>query len=73
MVKKIENILDYVPASEAAALLSEKYKRPIRPNYISKMAKCKKHSIRVAAYGSILVYHRGDIEACNLTQKRTSA
>lgn len=69
MVKKIENILDYVTASDAAALLSQKYDRPIRPDYISKMSASRKHAIRVAQFGRIRMYHREDIAACTITRK----
>jgi hypothetical protein len=69
MPKKIENIADYVTAHEAAQILSLKHGRTIRPNYISKMAKSRKHSIRVARFRDRLMYHREDVQACELTFK----
>jgi hypothetical protein len=72
MGKKIENILDYVTAADAAAILSQKHGRPIRSDYISKMSASKKHVIRAARFGRIQMYHRADIESCTLGQKRTA-
>lgn len=57
---------DYVTAHDAAQILSLKHDRPIRVDYISKMAKSKKHAIRVARFRDRIMYHRADIEACNL-------
>ncbi len=66
MVKKIENIADYCTAHDAAQLLSLKHGRPIRPDYISKMARSEKHTIRVARFRDRQMYHREDITACTI-------
>lgn len=66
MVKKIENIADYVTAHDAAQILSQKHARPIRPDYISKMAAGRKHRIRTARFRDRIMYHREDIAACSV-------
>jgi hypothetical protein len=70
VVRKKEDINDYVTAHDAAQILSLKHGRPIRPDYISKMAKSKKRSIRRARTGDRWLYHRDDIEAVTITQKK---
>lgn len=72
MVRKIENVLDYISAHDAAQILSLKHGRPIRSDYISKMSQSKKHSIRTARFRDRIMYHRLDIEACALGRKRSA-
>lgn len=55
---------DYIPACEAAKILSDKYGRVIDSHRISKMAKMKKHHIRTIRKHDRLMYHRADIEEC---------
>lgn len=69
-MKKIENIRDYITASQAALILSQKYERKVRPDYISKMAGCQKHDIRLVRIGGICLYHQEDVERCELRAKR---
>lgn len=42
MTKKITRLEDFIPASDAADLLSQKLDRPIDPKYIRLLAKRKK-------------------------------
>lgn len=72
MVKKKEDFHDYCTAHDAAQILSAKRGLPVRADYISKMAKSKKHSIRVARFRDRIMYHRADIEACNLSSSRVA-
>jgi hypothetical protein len=69
-MRKKEDVREYITAHEAAGLLSQKYQRPIRPDYVAKMSKARKHFIRVARFGRIKMYHATDILACTITQKR---
>lgn len=73
MVRKKEDINDYCTAHEAAQILSLKHGRPIRPDYISKMAKSTRHVIRTARFRDRQMYHRADIEACTIGQKTITA
>lgn len=74
MKKKTEDISSYCIAREAAKILSDKYGRPVRPDYISKMAKSKKHRIRtIRKHEHLLMYHRGDIAACVIGGSPVSA
>jgi hypothetical protein len=68
-MKKKEDIADYCTAGEAAQILTDKLGRPIITNYIRKMSKSRKHSIRTAQINSIILYHRVDVTNCTITQK----
>ncbi|GHO99530.1 hypothetical protein KSF_095780 [Reticulibacter mediterranei] len=66
-MKKKEDINNYCIAQEAAQILSNKLGRPVRPDYISKMSKSKKHHIRtIRKHSRLMMYHRGDVAACVL-------
>ena len=69
-MKKKEDVNDYVTAHDAAQMLTLKMGRPIRPDYISKMAASRKHTIRIARFRDRQMYHREDIAACTVGQKR---
>jgi hypothetical protein len=71
-MKKKDDIHDFCTAADAAQILSEKLGRRIQPNYISRMSKSKKRSIRVVKFGNIWMYNRLDIAACTITQKRSA-
>lgn len=68
-MKKKEDINDYCTAGEAAQILTAKLGRPIITNYIRKMSKSHKHSIRTAQFESVILYHKEDIARCTITQK----
>jgi hypothetical protein len=70
MPKKKEDINDYITAHDAAQLLSLKHGRPIRADFISKMARSQKHTIRIARFANRIMYHREDIAACTIRQKQ---
>jgi hypothetical protein len=63
---------DYCAAGEAARILSTKLGRAIRPDYISKLAKSKKQSIRSARFNDRILYHKEDIANCTITEKASS-
>jgi hypothetical protein len=71
-MKKKEDINDYCSAADAAQILSEKLGRPIANNYISRMTKSGRRSIRVVKFGNRWMYHRGDIAACTIRQKHSA-
>lgn len=68
-MKKKEDINDYISAHDAAQILSLKHGRPIRPDYISKLAKSKKRAIRAARFYDRILYHKEDIANCTIRQK----
>jgi hypothetical protein len=72
MVKKIVALSDYITASDAAQLLSEKHNRPISPKYIRLLAKSKKQPIRTQQKGDRLLYNQSDIENVVIKQKKQS-
>lgn len=69
MTKKITRLDDYIGASDAAHLLSQKLGRPILPKYMRTLARRKKQPVRAQQMGNRLLYHKGDILACNVKQK----
>lgn len=69
-MKKKEDIHDYCTAHEAAQLLSLSHGRRIRPDYISKMAKSRRHTIRTARFRDRQMYHKADIQACRIGTRR---
>jgi hypothetical protein len=72
MVKKIVALADWVPAHDAAQLLSLKHDRPILPKYIRTLSKRKVNPVRTQQMGNRLLYNRADIESANIKQKRPS-
>lgn len=69
-MKKKEDIHDYCSAKDAAAILSKNHGRLIRPDYVRKMRKSKRHAIRSVLVGDRWMYHREDIAACSIKEKR---
>ena len=65
MTKKIIPLTDYITASDAAAILSAKLGRPIRPGYI--------HKIRTIGFFTLnattKLYLKSDVEACTIRQR----
>jgi hypothetical protein len=70
--KKEENINDYCTAHEAAEILAQKHGRPVRADYISKMAKSQKHRIRTMWFRDRQMYHRRDVAACTLGSQKVA-
>jgi hypothetical protein len=69
-MKKKEDIHDYCSAAEAAQILSRTHGRPIRRDYVSQMAKCKrKYTIRKVSFNHYALYHRDDLANCTITHK----
>jgi len=71
MPKKIVALADYISASDAASLLSEKLGRPIASKYIRKLANRKKQPVRTQPMGNRLLYNREDIEAATIRLRPT--
>lgn len=65
-MKKKEDINDYITAYDAAAILTQKRGRVVRPDYLSKMVRMKKHHIRTIRKRDRQMYYRPDIEDCTL-------
>ena len=70
MTRKKADINEYCTAHDAAEILSEKHQRRVRPDYVSKIAKSTRHHIRTAWFGNRLMYHRADIAACIIGEKK---
>ena len=70
MVKKIEPVDNWIPASDAASLLSEKMGFPVESRYIRQLAKRKKKPIRTRSLGYHKLYSRDDILACVVRSKQ---
>jgi len=66
MTKKLIPLTDYITAQDAAALLSTKLGRPIRPGYIHKLKNVRFQRINRTSK----LYHRADIESCTIKQKQ---
>ena len=69
MPKKIVALSDYISASDAAQLLSEKHGRPISAKYMRLLSKSKKQPIRTEWLNNRLMYNKEDIEAVIIREK----
>lgn len=71
MPKKIVALTDYISARDASLLLTAKMGRPIPSKYIRKLANRKKlPSVRTEQMGNRLLYHRGDVEASTIRERK---
>lgn len=70
MPKKIIALADYISATDAASVLSQKLGRPIASKYIRKLANRKKHPVRTQPMGNRLLYSREDIEATTIRERK---
>jgi len=68
-MKKKEDVHDYCSAKEGAQILQQKLGRPIRPDYICKMAKRRKNAIRSVRLENIVLYNRFDIAGSSIAQR----
>jgi hypothetical protein len=69
MVKKIIPLADWVSASDAAQLLSDKMGRPVRSRYIRTLSKSKRQPVQTQTVSNRLLYNRADILRCEVKQK----
>lgn len=69
MTKKITRLEDWITASVAAQLLSEKFERPIAARYIRQMAKRKCNPVGTKSLGYHQLYNRDDILNAIVKQK----
>jgi hypothetical protein len=67
MPKKITALSDYIPAGQAARILSKKFGRPIRPDYIHQL----KNIRSVKMNDRCRLYNRHDIEAATIRKRNT--
>jgi hypothetical protein len=71
MPKKIIALHDFISAHDAAQLLSAKYNRPIDPKYIRRLSKRRRNPVRTEIINNRFLYHREDVEACLIRQRKT--
>lgn len=71
MTKKADRFSDWIPANEAARILSEKMDFPIEPAYITKLARSKKQPVKTRAVSGHLLYFKADIERCTVKKRQT--
>jgi hypothetical protein len=65
MTRKIDRLQDYVPAREAATILSQKLGRRVDPDYIRKLKDVRFHTINAKTR----LYYKPDILAANIRQR----
>lgn len=70
MPKKIQALADWISASDAAQLLSDKHHRSISGKYIRNLSLSKKQPVRTQQMGNRLLYNKEDILAANIKQKK---
>jgi hypothetical protein len=71
MVKKIEPLSNWIPANDAASLLSEKLGFPIGSRYIRQLAKSKKQKVRTRSLGYHQLYCKEDLEQVTIKKRST--
>jgi len=60
---------DYIPALDAAQLLSLKFGRSIDSKYVMRLARSRKKPIRMYPVGNRYLYNREDLERVTIKQK----
>ena len=70
MPKKIIPLADWISAHDAAQLLSLNMGRPVPSRYVVKLSRRKRNPVRTQEMGNRLLYHKADIEAATIRQKR---
>ena len=68
MTKKITALTDFVSAAEAATILSQKFGRTIKPDYIHRLRHVRFEVINQTTK----LYHKADIEACTIRERKAS-
>lgn len=71
MTKKIDRLDDWITASKAAELLSEKMGFPIEPEYLAKIAASKRQPIKTKSLGYHKLYNREDLERVVVRRRST--
>ena len=71
MPKKLNRLEDWIPAHDAAGLLSDKMGFPIDPKYIARLSKSKKQPVRTRPVSGHLLYNREDIMRCVVKRRNT--
>jgi hypothetical protein len=73
MTKKLNRLEDWLSASDAASLLSDKMGFPIDPKYIARLARSKKQPVKTRPVSGHLLYLKADIERCKVRKKAGDA
>lgn len=64
-MKKIVPLFDFITAADAAAILSAKHGRNIRPGYVHKLKGVRHHPLNATSF----LYHKADIESASIRTK----
>jgi len=70
MTRKVDRADDWIPASAAARILSEKCSCYVNPQYITKLAQSKKQPVRTRPVSGHKLYNQQDIMACTIKQRK---
>jgi len=69
MAKKLNRLEDWISASVAASLLSDKMGFPVDPKYISRLSRSKKQPVRTRSISGHKLYNKQDIQAATITRR----
>lgn len=69
MTRKIQALKDYIPAGEAAQILSQKLGRTVAPDYIHKLKNVRLFQVN----RTTRLYHRGDIATATIRKRASQA
>jgi hypothetical protein len=70
MPQKRQALSDWLTASDAAVLLSEKHGRPILSKYVRRLSQRAKSPVRTITMSNRLLYSREDLEQIVIKKKR---
>lgn len=70
-MKKISSLSDYIGASDAAKILSDKHGRPISVDYVRLLSKRKYQPVRFVRIGNRLAYNKHDVETCVIRRRES--
>ena len=73
MTRKIIPLSSYLSAKDGAALLSRNLGREVSPEYLTKLAKSKRQSIRTQSLGYHKLYCKEDLERVTIRAKTKKA
>lgn len=69
MTRKISKADDWIPAKDAAKILSEKCGFPVDPEYIARLSRSKKQPVRTRPVSGHLLYNREDVMRCKVRKR----
>lgn len=70
-MKKSLSLSDYICASDAAKILSDKHGRPISVDYVRLLSKRKTQPVRFVRIGNRLAYNKHDVETCIIRRRES--